>query len=57
MKTDLVRISVTTSINGASGEIALGDGTNVILLPRANKATYSLKSITKRPRIKSREYF
>jgi len=57
MKIDRVRVSATTSINGASGEIALGDVTNMILPPRRIKVMYSLKSITKRRRIKYREYF
>jgi hypothetical protein len=34
MKIDHVRISATTSINGAFREITLGDVTNMILLPR-----------------------
>jgi len=37
MKIDRVTVSATTSINGASGEIALGDVTNMILLPRGRK--------------------
>jgi len=57
MKFDRVRVSATTGINGASGEIAVGDVTNVILLPRGKKVIHSLKSITKRRRIKHREYF
>jgi len=37
MKFDRVRFSAMTGINGTSGEIAMDDVTNVILLPRGKK--------------------
>jgi hypothetical protein len=47
MKIDRVTVGVTTSTNGASGEIAWGDVTNVTLLPnKKKKVMYASKSIT-----------
>jgi hypothetical protein len=49
MKIDRVGVSVTTSTNGASGEIALGDVTNASLLPsEKSNAIFEINYLTKK---------